>query len=146
MLKKIAKILLIIMVVILLDFIVSFAIDYLFGKHTYLNRSFVIYLNHDWISTGLVSLLAVGGTAFFYLFFYTSIVGTKYGQFYKNHGGILVFILMAFCFMGSMIFAFTTSFFAVTNFLRLCGSAWLVTYWITKIMEEKAPKPENFEK
>lgn len=146
MLKKIVKIFLVILLIILLDFIVSFAIDFLFGKHTYLNRSFLIYLSHDWISTGLVSLLAVGGTAFFYLFFYTSIVGTKYGQLYKNRGGILVFILMAFCFMGSMIFAFATSFFAVTNFLRLCGSAWLVTYFISKIIEGKASEPENFEK
>ena len=118
----------------------------MFKKNIYVNKPFAVYVRHYWFTKGILSLLAVGGTAFFYLFFYTSIVGTKYGQFYKNRGGILVFILMAFCFMGSMIFAFTTSFFAVTNFLRLCGSAWLVTYWITKIMEEKAPKPENFEK
>jgi len=146
MLKKIVKILLVILLVIFIDFILSFLTDYLFKKNVYLNKPFAVFVSDHWFINGLVSLLAVGGTAFFYLFFYTSFVGTKYSQFYKKRGGILIFIIMAFFFMGNMIFMFATSFFSALYFLRVCKSVWLVTFFINKIMENKAAEQENFEK
>lgn len=146
MIKKIAKIIMVILLVILFDFVVSLLIDYLFERNVYLNKSLINYARDEWFTKGFISLLFVGGTALLYLFFYPSLVDTKYMKLYKNRGGILVFIIMAFCIMGNMIFIFATSFFAVVNFLRVCTSVWLVTYLIAKIMEEKAPEQENFEK
>lgn len=137
MLKKIAKILLIIILVSFIDFILSFTIDYVFKKNIYFNEPFAIYVRVSWFTTGLISLLAVGVTSFVYLFFYYVFVDSKYFNFYKKRGGVIVFFIIAFCFMGAMIFSFATSILGIVNLLRLCTSAWLVTFLITKILEKK---------
>ena len=137
MLKKIAKILLVIFLVSLIDFILLFVTDYLFKENIKYNEPFAIYISNTWYTNAFISLLVVCGTAFFYLCFYAILVGTKYMKFYKKRGGIFVFIIIKFCFMGSMFFAFATSLYGVVNFLNLCVGAWLVTKYITKVIENK---------
>jgi hypothetical protein len=134
---KITKILIIIILISCIDFILSFIIDYLFKENINYNEPFAIYVSKTWYTSALISLLAVGITAFFYLLFYVTFVDTKYMKFYKNRGGIVIFIIISFCFMGAMIFSFMTNLFGMVNLLRLCSSAWMVTYFITKVIEEK---------
>jgi hypothetical protein len=139
MLKKITLILLVIFLVSGIDFVLSFIIDFLFQKNAYLNKSFIIYLNEFWFTTALISILAVGVTSLVYLFFYFIFINSKYSNFYKKWGGLIVLFIVIICFMGSFIFAFATSAFAIANLLRICASAWFVTFLITKIIE----KPSN---
>ena len=89
MIKKIAKIIMVILLVILFDFVVSLLIDYLFERNVYLNKSLINYARDEWFTKGFISLLFVGGTALLYLFFYPSLLkyqlGNKVSEYIDNH-------------------------------------------------------------
>lgn len=136
MLKKILQSLLVILVVSILDFVLTFVIGRTFSNSQYTGKSIMVDLLDSWLINSIISFGTLSITAFIYLCFYFFFINNKYFAFYKKWGGLVVLFVVIICFMGSFIFAFATSIFAVANLLRICASAWLVTFLITKTIEK----------